>query len=87
MGAVVGQGTVDRSAGLRARTVKVSFAGTTVKGAGRFATLASADLAAENSLDKPANVSPVERSVPVEGGTVDVSLPAYSLTLVRVPVR
>ena len=68
------------------RNVRISLGETAAKGAARALVL-SADLAAENSLDKPMNVAPAERSVAVSGTGLDWSLAARSLTVLRVPVR
>ncbi len=69
------------------RKVAISLAGAAARGAARVLTLASSDLAAENSLDNPMNVAPVERSMAVSGTEVELTLPAHSLTVVRLPAR
>ena len=48
---------------------------------------ASGDLKAENSLDQPVKVAPVEKTVTPDAGGVDLVLPPYSFTVLRVPFR
>ena len=67
------------NAGNADRGVRVSVG--EAKGAAR-AWVLSSELAAENSLEKPLNVAPVERST-----GLDLTLAARSLTVLRVPVR
>jgi alpha-N-arabinofuranosidase len=69
------------------KPVKVSLGSAVAKGSAKSVVLASGDLSAENSLDQPKRVAPVESTVPVSGSEVEFSLPAYSLTVVRIPVR
>jgi alpha-L-arabinofuranosidase len=54
---------------------------------GRAMVLASGNLKAENSLDQPKNVAPVESNVAVTAYGVELSLQPYSLTVLRMPVR
>ena len=70
-----------------ARPVRISVAGAEARGSARAMTLASGDLAAENSLDKPLNVVPAERTISITGDRIEIDLPAYSLTVFRMPVR
>ncbi|MEO8370753.1 MAG: alpha-L-arabinofuranosidase C-terminal domain-containing protein [Candidatus Solibacter sp.] len=67
------------NAGNAERGVRISLGD--VKGAAR-AWVLSSELASENSVEKPLNVAPVERS-----SGLDLSLAARSLTVLRVPVR
>ena len=70
------------------RTVRLEFKGAgDVKRSGRQIVLASADLKAENSLDQPTRLSPVEKPLPSGGGTLDITLQPQSMTVLRVPVR
>ena len=62
--------------------MRISLGDTPAKGSARV-TVLSAEPAAENSLDKPTNVAPLERSV----AGLDLTLGARSLTVLRVPVR
>jgi alpha-L-arabinofuranosidase len=68
------------------KAVRISL-GATAKGPARAMVLASGDLKAENSLDHPLQVAPVERAIPASGSDVEMVLPAYSLTVVRVPIQ
>jgi alpha-L-arabinofuranosidase len=76
---LVNSGNADRS-------VRLALGETAPKGTAR-AWVVSSDLAAENSLDKPLNVAPVERTVAASGAGLALALPARSLTVLRVPVR
>jgi alpha-N-arabinofuranosidase len=69
------------------RTVRLSLTGATVSGAARALVLGTQDLAAENSLEKPTNVAPAEKSVGVTGSSAELTLAPNSLTVLRVPVR
>jgi len=71
-----------------ATLAQVSFGGAKVSGAPRTMVLAHDDLSAENSFDRPLAVAPVERTLGAgSGDMVPVTLPKYSLTVLRVPVR
>jgi alpha-N-arabinofuranosidase len=61
--------------------------GAGLRGSGRRIVLSSADLQAENSLDAPANVAPVESTVALDGSEVRLDLPPQSLTVIRLPRR
>jgi alpha-L-arabinofuranosidase len=75
------------NSGKTAKQEKISFAGAAPKAGVRAIVLTSDDLAAENSLDQPLKVAPVERAVAANGSTVDITLPGYSLSVLRVPIR
>jgi alpha-L-arabinofuranosidase len=75
------------NSGKTAKQEKISFAGAAPKVGVRAIVLTSEDLAAENSLDQPLKVAPVERAVAANGSTVDITLPAYSLSVLRAPIR
>jgi alpha-L-arabinofuranosidase len=55
------------------------------RGTGRVVVLASGDLDAENSLDAPTRIAPVESRLAVGGPTLHLELQERSLTVVRVP--
>lgn len=77
---------VNRSAAPRA--VDVVLAGLAAKeGNARAITLSHADPTAENSLDDPDVVAPVESSVTLPGEVFSYTLPAYSLTILRIPLK
>ena len=65
----------------------ISLGGAAPKGTVRSTVLASDDLKAENSLDAPKKVAPVESTVQASGSGLDLTLPASSLSVVRIPVR
>jgi alpha-N-arabinofuranosidase len=70
-----------------ARAVMISLGDTAAKGPARVIVLASDDLKTENSLDQPVRLAPVERSLAAAGAEVEIVLPAYSLTVLRMPIR
>ncbi|MGB8262123.1 MAG: alpha-L-arabinofuranosidase C-terminal domain-containing protein [Terracidiphilus sp.] len=76
---------VNASAERRAAEIRLSGASAT--GAAKGTTLASADLAAENSFEKPANVAPVYTTVDARGGVLAVVLEANSVNVWRIPLR
>jgi alpha-N-arabinofuranosidase len=67
-----------------ARTVRVDLKGTgPIQGNGRQTVLASADLKAENSLDQPTRVAPVEKTLAPSAAGFDVPLDPQSFTVLR----
>ena len=74
---------VNTSAG--GRPARLALEGASPRGAGRLIVLWSADLQAENSLDQPARVAPVESSIALDGPELRLDLQSQSLTVVRVP--
>jgi alpha-N-arabinofuranosidase len=70
-----------------ARTVRVDLKGiANVKGDGHVTVLASDDLKAENSLEQPARVAPVDKSLSASAGGFDLTLPPQSFTVLRAKV-
>jgi alpha-L-arabinofuranosidase len=73
--------------GAEAREVRVNLAGAAkVSRAGRAYVLASPDLKAENSLDEPTKIAPVERPLAVPSGEFAYTLAPHSLNVLRVGV-
>jgi alpha-N-arabinofuranosidase len=71
-----------------AREVRINLAGTAKLGSpGKAFILAASDLKAENSLDEPAKIAPVERQVEVPSGEFAFTLAPNSLSVLRVPVK
>ena len=69
------------------REVRINLAGTKqIAKDGRAYTLASPDLKAENSLDEPMKVAPVEQQFAVPSSEFAFTLSANSLTVLRVGV-
>jgi alpha-N-arabinofuranosidase len=67
-----------------ARPVRVALKGAgAVQGNARLIVLASADLKAENGLDQPTRLAPVERPLAVSSSTFDVTLDPQSFTVMR----
>ena len=60
------------------------------KGVGKTGTvfvLQSDDLKAENSLDHPMKLAPVERQLPNVAGEFNYTFTPHSLTVLRIPTR
>ena len=69
------------------RDLRVNLAGAgRVSGAGKAFVLTSPDLKAENSLDEPTKVAPVERPLAVAAGEFSYTLAPHSMTVLRVGV-
>jgi alpha-N-arabinofuranosidase len=66
------------------REVSVNLAGARGVRGGKALVLSGADLKAENSLDEPTRVSPVERPLAVTSGDFTYSLAPNSMTVLRV---
>jgi alpha-L-arabinofuranosidase len=67
--------------------VSVALGGAAAKGTVRSTVLASDDLKAENSLEFPKKVAPVESTLTASGPEIGLTLPAQSLSVLRIPVR
>jgi alpha-N-arabinofuranosidase len=67
-----------------ARTVRVDLKGVgAIQGNARLIVLASGDLKAENRLDQPTRLAPVEKSIAFSPSGVDLTLDPQSFTVVR----
>jgi len=77
--------TVNSNSG--SQPITVSLGVVAVKGTVRSTVMASDDLKAENSLNLPKKIAPVESTLSTSGQEITLSLPAYSLNVVRIPVR
>ena len=54
-----------------------------IQGNGRLIVLASADLKAENSLDQPTRLAPVEKPLAASASGFDLTLDPQSFTVIR----
>ncbi len=70
-----------------ARPAEIRLNGMHPSGTAKVTTLASADLAAENSFDSPMAVSPESSTLEVKSGSIPVQLRPYSVTVYRIPTR
>jgi alpha-N-arabinofuranosidase len=71
-----------------AREVRIVLAGAKgLAGSGKAFILASSDLKAENSLDNPTKVAPVETQVTISPNELAHTLAPYSLTVLRVGIQ
>jgi len=68
-----------------AKPVRLAIEGAATRGDARLTVLASADLQAENSIDQPTRVAPVESRVPLGAGDLRLELQPQSVTVVRLP--
>jgi alpha-L-arabinofuranosidase len=68
------------------RAAEIHLGSAKPSGAVRVTTLASADLKAENSFDKPTNVSPENSTAEMRSGVLAISLAPYSVNVYRIPV-
>jgi alpha-N-arabinofuranosidase len=70
------------------RELRISLAGAAKIGStGRAFVLAASDLKAENSLDEPAKIAPVEKQFAVSSNEFTFTLDPNSLSVLRVPVN
>lgn len=63
-----------------------SFADATMHGQATARVMSNPDNRAENSMEQPMNVCPQDRTLPVQDGTLVFEVPAYSLSVIEVPV-
>jgi alpha-N-arabinofuranosidase len=74
--------------GTSPRDVRINLAGAKNVGkVGKVFVLESFDLKAENSVDNPTKVAPVERQLTVPSGEFAYTLTPQSLTVIRVAVK
>ncbi len=70
------------------RELRINLAGAARVGpSGKAFILAGSDLKAENNLDEPTKIAPVERQVAVSSGEFTFTLAPNSLTVLRIPVK
>ena len=70
-----------------ARQAEIKLGGSNTTGTAKVVTLASANLETENSFENPQALTPKESTIGLKDGAISVELPAYSLTVYRIPVR
>jgi alpha-N-arabinofuranosidase len=68
------------------RTLKINLAGAGITGKSGAAVALAGDLKAENSLEQPLNVAPVESKLRVSSPSFDYDLAPNSLVVLRLPV-
>ena len=69
------------------KTGTIELGGAAVSGTVKVTTLATEDLAAENSFAHPQNVAPQSSSIQASAGKIPLDLRPYSVTVFRVPLR
>jgi alpha-N-arabinofuranosidase len=67
-------------------SAEIHLDGLTHSPAAKVTTLQSVDLSAENSFDHPTAIAPAPSTAQVQSGKLTVQLPAYSLTVYRIPM-
>ena len=70
-----------------ARPMEIRLNGMASSGTAKVSILASADLNAENSFERPTAVAPEISAAEVKNGTIVTTLRPYSVTVYRVPAR
>jgi alpha-N-arabinofuranosidase len=70
-----------------ASPVRIALEGVSGAGRGRSIILESADLKAENSLDHPARLTPVESTLSAAKPEIEMNLGPYSVTVLRLAER
>ena len=68
------------------QAVRLEFSGVSL-GAGRLFSLHSDDPDADNSLEEPCKVIPVESAVKASGSSLDAKVPAQTFQVYRIPVK
>lgn len=63
-----------------------SFADASMHGQATMRVMSNPDNYAENSMEHPMNVSPQNRTLTVQDGTVAYEVPAYSLSIIEIPI-
>jgi len=71
-----------------AQQVKISFAGVAAQGGGGSVTVLSGkDPLATNTIDHPASIVPIEKSLAIASNTLTYDAPAYSVQVLDVPLK
>lgn len=71
----------------KAQQVNVNLKGAKVQSQGKQITLTSANLDDENSFASPKKISPAEKPFKANGNKANVSLPAYSVVVVKLKLQ
>ncbi len=69
------------------RSATLHLSGARAAGNAKVISIANADLGAENSFDKPTAVVPIQSTMALGTGDINLELQAYSLTVFRIPVH
>jgi alpha-N-arabinofuranosidase len=70
-----------------AQPVKIGFPGVSPGPVGRVTVLGGKDTQATNTIDHPANIVPVVKTLAINGGTLSYDAPAYSVQVLDVPLK
>ncbi|WP_416444640.1 alpha-L-arabinofuranosidase C-terminal domain-containing protein [Leeuwenhoekiella sp. A16] len=70
-----------------AQEINLNFKGSKISGKGEIVTLMKGDLTAENSFEAPQNISPKTEEIRVKGSKSSITLPAYSLNVVKISMK
>jgi len=64
--------------------INLNFIGSKISGKGEIVTLMKGDLTAENSFEAPQNIAPETEEIRIKGSKIRITLPAYSLNVVKI---
>ena len=67
--------------------VNVDLKGSKLASKGTLTTLTSANLEDENSFANPKKISPIESEIKVKNNNALTSLPAYSVTVLKIKMK
>lgn len=67
-----------------AQEINLNFKGSKISGKGEIVTLMKGDLSAENSFETPQNIAPKTEEILIKGSKSSITLPAYSLNVVKI---
>jgi alpha-N-arabinofuranosidase len=67
-----------------AQEINLNFKGSKISGKGKIVTLMKGDLTAENSFEAPQNIAPKTEEIRIKGSKSSITLPAYSLNVVKI---
>ncbi|MEH6406644.1 MAG: alpha-L-arabinofuranosidase C-terminal domain-containing protein, partial [Leeuwenhoekiella sp.] len=70
-----------------AQEINLNFKGSKISGKGELVTLMKGDLTAENSFKAPQNIAPKTGEIRVKGSKSSITLPAYSLNVVKISMK
>lgn len=75
------------NAAAKPQPTHINVIGATLKGTGRIIELSSPNLSDENSFASPQHIFPKESKFSTKGNKINIHLPAYSVTVLKVEVK
>ena len=70
-----------------AQEVSLNFKGKKIKGNGKVVVLKDENLSQENSFESQDKISPVSEEIKVKGTVASYKTAAYSLNIIRIPIK